>query len=559
MPRPFAGPCRAVAALSLIAAACSYPTDSSSGAWVTVHSPVFFIVRGTDTVLDAHVYQLEHGKDTVEVKNVEITWSTSDPQLVTIVPLPGRRARVTGVNTGDVIITATAAAFQSAKVGADTLHVANPLEIFSVSPRNVKFGSELTVFGVGAENADVMFLGNQAMALNSFTGSVDPLTGIGSRRFFVPFPAHSNDSVTVIGNSVIAQIFNPIAVEDTVDIFDPNMTSPATIDIDQRPYSYTGINPFDIKNLIAFYNPALFAEEPRLAPYRDDWYRFSTTKPDTAWSFFYLGPQLFGREATYLSSPLTAATLTVGGSWTYGSGHYRCKGWEFDPAEAPSAGFVAAFTRLPPGGTDLVSLFVDRGQYELIVVHAYISTLRADRFEGNNTCDFADDNFADPLLHIDLTAPFADTLTIDNAFEIDWYRFHVPGAVPQLVTVKLASRSTNILGPNLSDIVLYVLNIPTVTVPLAIQKSALVGGANKSLSVVLNPGDYYLVAHDSVGQVARYALCMQLGATCTLPTLPDVSPAAAPALSARDLKRAENFQQRLAQAQADARKRRRPR
>jgi hypothetical protein len=559
MPRPFAHRCRAVAALSLFAAACSYPTDSSSGAWVKVHSPVLFVIRGADTVLDAHVYQLEHGKDTVEIKNVEITWATSDPQLATVTPLPGRRARVTGVNPGDVLITATAAAFESATAGADTLHVANPLEIVAVTPQAVKYGEEVTVFGVGAEKADVVFLGSQPLILNPFVGGVNATTGLGYRNFWVPFPVRSHDSVTVIGNGIVSQIRNPILVDETKDLFDPNMASPATIDIDLYPYSTGPVAVPTFKDVIAFYNPALYAEEPRGVPFLADWFRFASTKIDSAYTIVYVAPQLFGREVTYLSGPVTAATIAVGGSWTYGSGHYRCKGWDFNPAESPTPGFQVAFTKLPPGGTDLVSLFADRGQYQLLVVHGYFSNLRPDRFEGNNTCDLADANFVNPSLHIDLGAPFADTMTIDNPLEIDWYRFHVPGAGPQTVTVKLASKSAPVAIPNKSDIVLYVTNVPTPSVPLSILKSATTGGANKSLSVSLNPGDYYLVAHDSVGDAARYALCMAVGASCALPALPDVSAAAAPRLSKRDLERPENFQQRLVQLQADARKRRRPR
>jgi hypothetical protein len=412
---------------------------------------------------------------------------------------------------------------------------------------------------VGAENADVIFLGSQALIVNPFVGGVDTATGLGYRNFWVPFPVRSHDSVTVIGNAIVDQLFNPIAVEDTVDIFDPNMTSPATIDIDLHPYSSGPVAVPTFKDVIAFYNPALFAEDPRLQPYRADWFRLASAQPDSAFTFVYIAPQLFGREVTYLSGPVTSSTLTTGGNWTYGSGHYRCKGWDFDPAEAPSAGFQVAFTKLPPGGTDLVSLFADRGQYELVIVHGYFGTLRPDRFEGNNTCDFADANFAVPSLRIDLAAPFADTLNIDNNFDIDWLRFHVPGLIPQVVTIKLRSKSTQALGPDQSDIVLYVLDIPTSTVPLAIKGSATTGGRNKSLTLTLNPGDYYLVAHDSVGQTARYALCMAVGATCVLPALPAVSADMSRPLAKRELGRAENFQQRLAQAQADARKRRRPR
>ncbi len=516
--------CRAVATLSLLAAACSYPTDNSAGAWVTITAPPL-IIRGADTVLTAHVFLLEHGKDTVEVKNVEVTWTTGDPTLASITPLTSRTARVTGVNPGFVTITASAPTLQSAKPSALVLRVSNPLALDGISPDTVKYGAQLTVTGPGAENVDVLFLGPQALALNGFSPTRNDTLGTGTSSFWVPFPARSSDTITAIGNGIVTGLRHPIVVIDTMDIFDPNSSTPAVIDIDQRPFHKPGSSG-TFADVVAFINPALFAEDPRTAPFRDDWFRFTTTHPDSAFTFVYVAPGLFGREATFLSSPVTASTL-VTPDWSYGSGHYNCKGYSFAPGEEINNGFQVAFTRLPPGGVDLVSLFIDRGAYEVAVVAVYAGAngTHPDRFGGANTCDLADENFANPALTIDLSSTFSDTLTIDNAFGLDWLRFHVAGPGTQTVLVKMASRKfPDITG--IPSVNLYVLNVPTSSVPLSILQSATGGGLNKSLSVSLAAGDYYLVAHDSVGVPARYSLCVTVNVSCALTPLPDVAAAA---------------------------------
>jgi hypothetical protein len=543
--RAFHPLCRAVALLSLLAAACSYPTDNSAGAWVTITAPPL-IIRGADTVLTAHVFLLEHGRDTVEVKNVEVTWTTGDPTLASITPLTSRTARVTGVNAGFVTITASAPTLQSSKPMALVLRVSNPLALDGISPDVVKYGEQLTVTGPGAENVDVLFLGSQALALNSFSSTKNDTLGTGTSSFWVPFPARSSDTITAIGNGVITGLRHPITVIDTMDLFDPNSSTPAVIDIDQRPYR-NGSSPGTLPYYLAFFNPALYAEDPRTAPFRDDWFRFTTAHPDSAFTFVYVAPGLFGREATYLAAPVTASTLFTP-DWSYGSGHYNCKGNSFTPGEEFNNGFEVAFTRLPPGGVDLVSLFVDRGTYEVIIVGLYLAPngTHPDRFGGANTCDLADSNFANPALKIDLSSTFSDTLTIDNAFGLDWLRFHVAGPGTQTVLVKMASRKfPDITG--IPSVNLYVLNVPTTSAPLSVLQSATGGGLNKSLSVSLAAGDYYLVVHDSVGVPARYSLCMTVSASCALTPLPDVAgPASAPNVSRRATNPYLNFDSLLA-------------
>jgi hypothetical protein len=455
------------------------------------------------------VYLLEHGKDTVEVKNVEVVWTTGDPTLATITPISNRTARVTGVNPGFVTITAAAPTLQSAKASTLQFRVSNPLALDGIAPDSVKYGQQLTVTGPGADNVDVLFLGSQALQVDKFLSTKNDSTGTGTSNFWVAFPARTSDTITAIGNGIVTGFRRRIVVNDTMDIYDPNASTPAVINIDLRPFS-TNANKGSFADFIAFLNPALYAEEPRLLPFLDDWFRFTTVHPDSAVTFVYIAPSLFGREATFLSSPVTAATLGAP-TWSYGSGHYNCKGYSFTPGEELNAGFQVAFTKMPPGGVDLVSLFVDRGNYEVAVVRLYaaVDSTHPDRFAGDNTCDIADSNFVNPALKIDLTSTFSDTLTIDNAYGLDWLRFHVPGASPQTVTVRTASRKFPAVNTGIPSVNLYVLNVPT-------------------LSVSLAPGDYYLVVHDSVGVPTRYSLCMTVSASCALPPLNDVAGSVAP-------------------------------
>jgi len=51
---------------------------------------------------------------------------------------------------------------------------------------------------------------------------------------------------------------------------------------------------------------------------------------------------------------------------------------------------------------------------------------RPDRFEENDFCDGADVNFADPQTQISVAPPASEVLTIDQPYDVDWYRFTVP-------------------------------------------------------------------------------------------------------------------------------------
>jgi hypothetical protein len=157
------------------------------------------------------------------------------------------------------------------------------------------------------------------------------------------------------------------------------------------------------------------------------------------------------------------------------------------------------------------------GRYGLAVVNGYLTTdpaIGPDRLEENDNCEFADRNFADPATHVDLSTPFSDTLTIDNPHDVDWIRFHVPGAVPQAVAFRTGSPANSV---NSGDVDLYVMGVPVACSPLDLRGSSRSDGSSESLTLVLDPGDYYMVVTDYAGQPTRYSLCAGLGLSCSLP------------------------------------------
>ena len=217
--------------------------------------------------------------------------------------------------------------------------------------------------------------------------------------------------------------------------------------------------------------------------------------------------------------------------WRLGPGMYDCKGYELRLPVAPSDSVVIALGRLPAGSVDLVSAYVQQGRYAMVVLEGYHAApgIAPDRFEENDLCIFADENFAVPETRIDLATPFVDVLSIDAPQEIDWLRFRVPGAVPMQVTVRSESRPT---GPrDESDIDLYVLRVPDATRGLDYVGGDAGSGSAAAATMTLDPGDYYLVVVDSAGVPTPYALCIAAGADCALPAAGTPAASVSPSLS----------------------------
>ncbi|HZA98653.1 MAG TPA: hypothetical protein VE399_07720 [Gemmatimonadales bacterium] len=60
-----------------------------------------------------------------------------------------------------------------------------------------------------------------------------------------------------------------------------------------------------------------------------------------------------------------------------------------------------------------------------------------------------------------------------------------------------------------------VLGIPVAGSPVDVRGSSRTKGSSESLTVLLNPGEYYIVVTDFAGKPVRYSLCAAVGTTCT--------------------------------------------
>ena len=507
--------------VALAAGSCSFPTDASTGTWVSVSAPSPVLIRGRETRLVAHAWRRGPSGDSTEIRNVDLVWSSTDTRLATVIAEGGGIGRVTGVNPGIVELRAVAGGLESGRPGVFRLRVANPLEIDSIGPDTVRYGERLRMYGVGVGSLYFAGLGPGFLSADS-TSAVGG-DGMGRIDFWVPWPARTGHVFAAGSGQIVS------APTETVvlpwDLYEPNEQTPAVIDLDGPP-------PFPRIPILRFANPALAYEDLRDFPYGYDWYRFRTSAT-TPHSLILYAPSLGGAHVSYLAA-------ANGAGWTIGTGRYACKGTKFEVGEAPSDSLVVALKRMPTGAgaVDLFSAYVQEGQYILAVVGGYLTAdprLAPDRFEENDTCDFADENFLDPALRIDaVNRPLADTLNIDNAHDVDWFRFRVSGVVPQTVTVR--SRPRPFGAVDRSDIDLHILAVPTAVRGLDRIASDSGAGSNAALTVTLDPGDYYLAVTDRAGVPTRYALCLAAGATCTLPAEPPAPlPAIAPASDAANV------------------------
>ena len=232
-------------------------------------------------------------------------------------------------------------------------------------------------------------------------------------------------------------------------------------------------------------------------------------------TFILVAPGLRNGHFSFLASNVTNADSVATPGWTIGSGLYYCKDHEFKVQQQPSDSLIVALKNLPAGSMDMVSLFAESGRYGIAVIEGYLTSnpaIGADRLEENDNCELADRVFADPATRIDLTAPFSEALTIDNPHDVDWIRFRVPGTVTQAVTFKTAPPAG---GTGRGDIDLYVLGVPVAGSPLDIRGSSNTVGSSESLTVLLEPGEYYIVVTDFAGVPMNYSLCAARGTSCS--------------------------------------------
>ena len=495
--------------LGLALSACSDSTSFVDRTYVTISSASPIVFRGDQLELSARLWTRTSPSDSVEVKNAELSWSSDDPTVATVTLKDNNTTIVTGVNSGVVQIRALATGFQGSAAAAFPLRVSNPLEIDSVRPTIANYGDRVTLYGVGVNSLFFATLGGATLLPDTFT--VAPgAGGIGELSFWVPHPATSGRIVVLNPTQLV------IAPESTTvvptDLFEPNETAPQNIDL--------SAGPFPSFPALRFYNPALaFEELGRDESAGLDWYRFAGVPAGGDLTFIFTAPGSKSGHATFLASTVTNPDSAATPGWTIGSGLYRCKDHTLQVDERPADALIVALKNVPAGSIDLVSLFSVTGGYGLAVLDGYITTepgIGADRLEENDNCEFADRNFADAATRVDLSTPFSDSLTIDNPHDVDWIRFQVPGATPQAVSFRTAG-SAGASGFNAGDIDLRVIGIPVAGSPLDERGVSKNQRSSESLTLVLPPGDYYMVVSDFAGKPIRYALCAAVGPSCSLP------------------------------------------
>jgi hypothetical protein len=270
-----------------------------------------------------------------------------------------------------------------------------------------------------------------------------------------------------------------------------------------------------------------------------DWYRLTGASAGSDLTFIFQAPTFKNAHLTFLASPVNTPDSVSQPGWTIGSGLYACKDHAFRVEEQPADSLIIALKNVPAGNMDLISLFFVTGRYGLAVVQGYLTSdpsIGADQFEENDNCEFADRNFT--VSPVDLGTPFSASLTVDNPHDVDWIRFRVPGLVAQPVTFKTAPVGpVNANRPN--DVDLYVIGVPVAGSPLDLRSPAPAEGSTEAMTLVLQPGDYYMVVTDFAGTPTRYAMCAAIGASCSLPASALITHARArvrPAIERRGIK-----------------------
>jgi hypothetical protein len=86
-----------------------------------------------------------------------------------------------------------------------------------------------------------------------------------------------------------------------------------------------------------------------------------------------------------------------------------------------------------------------------------------------------------------------------------------------------------------SAVDLYVLSVAVAGSPLDLRGSARAEGSTEAVTLVLDPGDYYMVVTDFAATPTRYSLCAAVGASCSLPVGSMISQV--PALSREAVRR----------------------
>jgi hypothetical protein len=500
-----------VLVIGAVLLACTDSTEAVDQAYVTITSASPVVLRGDQVELTAKLWTRTSPGDSVEVRNAELIWSSDNPTLAALTAKDNNTTVATGVNSGVVQIRAVATAFEGATPAAFSLRVSDPLEIDSIRPSLVRYGEKVTMYGVGVNNLFFAALEGAALLPDTFSVSTGN-GGIGQLSFWVPPPARTGHAVVLSPGLIV------VAPDSTVvqprDLYEPNDSTPSLIDL--------SAGPFPTLPAVRFYNPALaFEDRVRNDSLGVDWYRLAGVPVGSNVTFIFMAPTFANAHLTFLASSVSNPDSVATPGWTIGSGIYACKDHSWKVDEQPADSLIIALKDVPAGAVDLISLFVLSGRYGLAVVDGYLTSdpaIGPDKMEENDNCEFADRNFGIAATRVDLgVAAFSDSLTIDNPHDVDWIRFRVPGSLPQTVAFQTSAPAVLDASSRDGDIDLYVMAIPVAGSPLDVKGSSKGSGSNESLTLFLDPGDYYMVVTDFAGSPTRYSLCAALGTSCTPP------------------------------------------
>lgn len=499
----------AVLLTSLTLGTCVFPTERDDAVYVTI-DPLPVLLRGTDTFATARAW---HGSQ--QLANVSFVWSTEDSSTATV----DAAGHIVGIKSGTTMIRARAANFDKRSVpGEIALRVSSPLEIDSIRPGTVRYGEVVTVFGVGLlDTLGVgLSIGDAFLIPVPFSEALAP-NGASRISYWVPPPAHSAP-MFYIGAGVFGFTTDTVQVLRR-DLFEPNEASPTALDLEARPFPGTFLD------FLLFANPALaFEQLPRDVPVGVDWYRLSqNTQRDLT---IVVSSAVPGTFQTFLTDQLTFqasdTSYHIGpDSWTFGPQSHACHGAAFAPKEAAAESTIVALHDYPAGALHAVAIYGQPGRYALTVAEGYGTAgkgIDRDQHEEDDYCNAADVKPA--------SLPFRDgTLTIDNAHDVDWFRFSFPGGLQSLRVRTAAPPST---FADSSDIDVYLLRFPNAgdTAMTLLAASARPGSDEDIQVLALGAGEYYVVVTDFAGVPTRYSLCFGAGPACNVfPAVPTLSAA----------------------------------
>lgn len=416
------------------------------------------------------------------VPNGALAFESADPAIAEVEP----DGRVTAVTVGETIVTARVVGYTGAAADARPLRVRDRIAIDSVRPALVRFGDTLEIFGTGLNPAKllVVSLGPATVPVKAYVpDDPDAPDRIGRLTVWAAPPAAPRSQVAVIGVDGIRASPETTLVEQR-DLYEPN---------DSMPWDFGELSALD-----SVLNPAL-AFEPiaREDTAGVDWYRFAhasahdrtiVLKPGTA------GPASYAAFITDSLEWSSGGSWRIGRSaWTIGPKLFACGGFPFTPQQRVPDSTVVALRGLPAGSYDVLSVYVREGSYGFAILPGYVSVLPPDDAEENDFCNVA------TLL---LPGGRTQNLTIDNPFEVDWFRFRMTAS--GLAEFLVAPTDTSAL----LDLYLFRNGLPDSLPEVARRLASPVPDA---LTVNLTQGEYFLVVVDFAGHPTPYALTTRFG------------------------------------------------